>query len=163
MREVYTRLAPALQEEGYTLLVQGEKPRNRLLKSFLSSQKPVLFGMDSFWEGVDIPGPQLSLVVLMRLPFRTPSEPLFQARWEALQRAGKDPFTHLSLPEAVIKFKQGFGRLIRTKKDRGAVVILDQRICTRSYGRVFLSSIPGGKLLKLPAARLPEAVAEWLE
>lgn len=163
MREVYTRLAPALQEEGYTLLVQGEKPRNRLLKSFLSSPKPVLFGMDSFWEGVDIPGPQLSLVVLMRLPFRTPSEPLFQARWEALQRAGKDPFTHLSLPEAVIKFKQGFGRLIRTKKDRGAVVILDQRICTRSYGRVFLSSIPGGKLLKLPAARLAEAVAEWVE
>ena len=102
--------------------------------------------MDSFWEGVDIPGPQLSLVVLMRLPFRTPSEPLFQARWEALQRAGKDPFTHLSLPEAVIKFKQGFGRLIRTKKDRGAVVILDQRVCTRNYGRVFLSSIPGGKI-----------------
>ncbi|NLY88153.1 MAG: hypothetical protein GX085_00800 [Firmicutes bacterium] len=163
MKEVYTRLAPALQEEGYTLLLQGEKPRNRLLKSFLSSPKPVLFGMDSFWEGVDIPGPQLSLVVLMRLPFRTPSDPLFQARWEALQRAGKDPFTHLSLPEAVIKFKQGFGRLIRTKKDRGAVVILDQRICTRSYGRIFLSSIPGGKLLKLPAARLPEAVAEWLE
>jgi ATP-dependent DNA helicase DinG len=163
MKEVYKQLAPALQEEGYTLLVQGEKPRNLLLKSFLSSPRPVLFGMDSFWEGVDIPGPQLSLVVLMRLPFRTPSEPLFQARWEALQRAGRDPFTHLSLPEAVIKFKQGFGRLIRTKKDRGAVVILDQRICTRNYGRVFLSSIPGGKLMKLPAARLSEAVAEWLE
>jgi ATP-dependent DNA helicase DinG len=163
MKEVYKQLAPALQEEGYTLLVQGEKPRNLLLKSFLSSPRPVLFGMDSFWEGVDIPGPQLSLVVLMRLPFRTPSEPLFQARWEALQRAGRDPFTNLSLPEAVIKFKQGFGRLIRTKKDRGAVVILDQRICTRNYGRVFLSSIPGGKLMKLPAARLSEAVAEWLE
>ena len=155
MREVYTRLAPALQEEGYTLLVQGEKPRNRLLKSFLSSPKPVLFGMDSFWEGVDIPGPQLSLVVLMRLPFRTPSEPLFQARWEALQRAGKDPFTHLSLPEAVIKFKQGFGRLIRTKKDRGAVVILDQRFVLRAMGG-FSFVHPRWQTLKLPAARLPK-------
>src|SRR5690554_3123676 len=163
MREVYTRLASALAQEGYALLVQGEKPRNRLLKSFLSSPRPVLFGTDSFWEGVDIPGAQLSLVVLMRLPFRVPTEPLFQAKLEVLQRAGKDPFFHLSLPEAVLKFKQGFGRLIRTKKDRGAVVILDKRVCTKSYGRIFLSSVPGGKLVKLPVAGIAAAVEEWLE
>ena len=102
-------------------------------------------GMDSFWEGVDIPGPQLSNVVIMRLPFRVPTEPLFQAKWEALMKEGKDPFLHLSLPEAVIKFKQGFGRLIRSQTDRGVVVILDQRIMTKRYGQVFLGSIPGVK------------------
>lgn len=162
MREVYTRLAPALAQEGYTLLVQGDKPRNRLLKSFLSSSRPVLFGTDSFWEGVDIPGTQLCLVVLMRLPFRVPTEPFFQAKYEALRREGKDPFFHLSLPEAVLKFKQGFGRLIRTQKDRGAVVILDKRICTKNYGQIFLSSVPGGKMVKLPASGMAAAVEEWL-
>lgn len=162
MREVYTRLAPALEQEGYTLLVQGDKPRNRLLKSFLSSSRPVLFGTDSFWEGVDIPGTQLCLVVLMRLPFRVPTEPFFQAKLEALRRVGKDPFLHLSLPEAVLKFKQGFGRLIRTKKDRGAVVILDKRICTKNYGQIFLSSVPGGKMVQLSAAEIAAAVEEWL-
>ncbi|HBT16621.1 MAG TPA: hypothetical protein DEB05_06675, partial [Firmicutes bacterium] len=92
MIEVYNQIAPQLKEEGFHLFKQGEKPRNRLLKVFQLTSKSVLFGMDSFWEGVDIPGSQLSNVVIMRLPFRVPTEPLFQAKWEALQQEGKDPF-----------------------------------------------------------------------
>jgi ATP-dependent DNA helicase DinG len=99
----------------------------------------------------------------MRLPFRVPTEPLFQAKWEALEREGKNSFLHLSLPEAVLKFKQGFGRLIRTKADKGTVVILDKRICTKNYGRAFLTSIPGGKIIKVQAEQIPKLVKDWLE
>ncbi|HHW12685.1 MAG TPA: hypothetical protein GXX33_06760, partial [Firmicutes bacterium] len=162
MDAVYTRIMPVLTGAGYHLFRQGEEPRHRLLKKFQTTDQAVLMGMDSFWEGVDIPGPQLSNVVIMRLPFRVPTEPLFQAKWEALTKAGKDPFLHLSLPEAVIKFKQGFGRLIRTKSDRGVVVILDQRIMTKWYGQVFLGSIPGGKIVTAPRSELPLLIEKWL-
>ncbi|HBK68539.1 MAG TPA: hypothetical protein DDZ91_07850, partial [Firmicutes bacterium] len=118
---------------------------------------------DSFWEGVDIPGSQLSNVVIMRLPFRVPTEPLFQAKWEALQQEGKDPFLNLSLPEAVLKFKQGFGRLIRTKTDRGTVIILDQRVTTKRYGKAFLTSIPGGEIIKATTEQIPILIKKWLE
>lgn len=162
MREVYNKISPELQAEGFQLLLQGTKPRNKLLNTFRKSSKAVLFGMDSFWEGVDLPGPQLSNVVIMRLPFRVPTEPLFQAKWEALQKEGKDPFTHLSLPEAVIKFKQGYGRLIRSKTDRGVVVILDQRVCTKKYGPVFLRSLPGGQMVTTHVEQISSLVEGWL-
>jgi ATP-dependent DNA helicase DinG len=163
MNEVYDRIASKLKEEGFHLFKQGEKPRSLLLKVFRRTDRSVLFGIDSFWEGVDIPGQQLSNVIIMRLPFRVPTEPLFQAKWEALEREGKNPFLHLSLPEAVIRFKQGFGRLIRTKADKGTIVILDKRICTRNYGRAFLTSIPGGEIVKVSAERIPKLVKDWLE
>jgi ATP-dependent DNA helicase DinG len=118
--------------------------------------------MDSFWEGIDIPGSELSNVIIMRLPFRVPTDPLFQARWEALSKEGKDPFSNLSLPEAVIKFKQGFGRLIRSQSDRGVVVILDPRLYTKRYGQVFLNSIPGGQITVASQDELAEQVKKWL-
>ena len=162
MKEAYQKTAPFLKSKGYSLFIQGEMPRHRLLKKFKSSPSPVLFGTDSFWEGVDVPGAQLSTLLIMRLPFRVPTEPLFQAKSEALAKEGKESFFYLSLPEAVIKFKQGFGRLIRTKKDRGVVIILDKRILTKAYGRIFLSSVPGGQVLPVDVVDIPEKIESWL-
>ena len=151
MDAVYTQIMPTLTRAGFALLRQGDEPRSRLVRKFQSTDQAVLMGMDSFWEGVDIPGPQLSNVVIMRLPFRVPTEPLFQAKWEALAKEGKDPFLQLSLPEAVIKFKQGFGRLIRSQTDRGVVVILDQESSPNGTAG-FLSSLPGGKIVNAARA-----------
>lgn len=162
MKAAYQQTAPFLKSKGYSLFIQGEMPRHRLLKKFKTAPCPVLFGTDSFWEGVDIPGAQLSTLLMMRLPFRVPTEPLLQAKSEALAKEGKEAFFHLSLPEAVIKFKQGFGRLIRTKKDRGVVVVLDKRILTKAYGKIFLSSIPGGEVLFLSVDDIPEKIRSWL-
>lgn len=102
----------------------------------------MIFGTSSFWEGIDIQGEDLSCVVIMKLPFQVPSEPVVEARVERMEAAGKDPFYHFMLPNAVIKFKQGFGRLVRSKDDRGVVVVFDQRIYTKSYGKTFLKSLP---------------------
>ncbi len=128
------------------LLRQGEMGRSRLLNRFRDAGDAVLFGTDSFWEGVSIKGDALRLVVIPRLPFRVPTEPIQQARSELIESRGKDPFRTHMLPEAVLRLRQGFGRLVRTRADRGAVLILDRRIHDRWYGRVFLSSLP-------PAAR----------
>ena len=128
------------------LLRQGEMGRSRLLHRFRDAGDAVLFGTDSFWEGVSVKGNALRLVVIPRLPFRVPTEPIQQARSELIEAQGKDPFRTHMLPEAVLRLRQGFGRLIRTRTDRGAVLILDRRIHDRWYGRVFLSSLP-------PAAR----------
>ncbi|NLC52442.1 MAG: hypothetical protein GX770_00545 [Firmicutes bacterium] len=163
MDAVYSQIMPAITSAGFPLFRQGEEPRNRLLRKFQTTDQAVLMGMDSFWEGVDIPGPQLSNVIIMRLPFRVPTEPLFQAKWEALMKEGKNPFLDLSLPEAVIKFKQGFGRLIRSQNDRGVVVILDQRIMSKQYGRVFLGSLPGGKIVNASRTELPLLIEKWLK
>lgn len=162
MKAAYQQTAPFLKNKGYSLFIQGEMSRHRLLKKFKTASCPVLFGTDSFWEGVDVPGAQLSTLLIMRLPFRVPTEPLFQAKSEALAREGKEAFFHLSLPEAVIKFKQGFGRLIRTKKDRGVVIVLDKRILTKAYGKIFLSSIPGGEVLFVKVDEIPEKIRSWL-
>ena len=110
----------------------------------------VLVGTDSFWEGVSVRGESLRMVIIPRLPFRVPSHPVNQARYEEAIAKGLDPFRAYALPEAVIKLRQGFGRLIRSKSDRGAVVILDRRIHERSYGRVFLHSLPPARRLTGP-------------
>ena len=102
----------------------------------------MIFGVDSFWQGVDVPGEALSNVIITRLPFSVPSHPLLEARLEDIRRRGGNPFVDYQVPEAVIKLKQGFGRLIRTKSDRGIVVILDPRVLTKPYGRTFLKSLP---------------------
>jgi ATP-dependent DNA helicase DinG len=162
MNEVYTKIIPPLTMAGIHPLRQGDEPRHRLLQKFQTAAPCVLLGMDSFWEGIDIPGSELSNVIIMRLPFRVPTDPLFQARWEALSKEGKDPFSNLSLPEAVIKFKQGFGRLIRSQSDRGVVVILDPRLYTKRYGQVFLNSIPGGQITVASQDELAEQVEKWL-
>jgi ATP-dependent DNA helicase DinG len=131
-----------LEELGIRCLKQGDDDRSRLLRAFLDDRSSVLFATDSFWDGVDAPGDTLRLVILCRLPFRTPNEPVFQARCEALERNGVSSFMELSLPEAVMKFKQGFGRLMRRSSDHGVVAVLDGRLLHKRYGNFFLRSLP---------------------
>lgn len=127
---------------NYPLFVQGSQPRSLLLEQFRDSGQGVLLGSASFWEGVDVIGDALSLVVIDKLPFAAPDDPVMEARSNALRRAGGNPFTQLYLPQAVIALKQGAGRLIRDVTDRGVLVVCDPRIRTKSYGRVFLESLP---------------------
>jgi ATP-dependent DNA helicase DinG len=142
LRSAYAAAAPSLERQGIRCLKQGDDDRSRLLGSFLSDESSVLFATDSFWEGVDAPGDTLRLVILCRLPFRTPGEPVFEARCEALEQRGGSPFMELALPESVMKFKQGFGRLMRRSSDHGVVAVLDGRLLHKRYGRFFLRSLP---------------------
>ena len=142
MDEVAGLVEDKLAQEGYTLLVQGDGPRGQLLEEFRTTQKAVLFGTNSFWEGVDVAGDALRAVVITRLPFAVPDRPVIAARLRAIERAGGNAFLEYSVPQAVLRLKQGFGRLIRTRRDRGAVVILDDRIVSSSYGSQFLDSLP---------------------
>jgi ATP-dependent DNA helicase DinG len=142
LRSAYAVAAPVLAKEGIRCLKQGDDDRSRLLSEFLKDTSSVLFATDSFWEGVDAPGDTLRLVILARLPFRTPNDPVFEARREYLEREGGNAFMDLSLPEAVMKFKQGFGRLMRRSDDHGVVVVLDGRTIKKRYGEFFLRSLP---------------------
>ncbi len=135
-------LADKLLEKRYTLFCQGDDGRTALLENFRKTKRAVLFGTDSFWEGVDVVGEALRCVILVKLPFKVPSDPLFQARSEAIAEKGGSPFFDYSLPHAIVKFKQGFGRLIRNKEDRGCVVCLDSRLVKKGYGKQFLKSLP---------------------
>ena len=135
--------ADYFEETGIRLLVQGEDiSRSNMIKIFKEDIDSVIFGTTSFWMGVDVPGEALSNVIITKLPFSVPTEPIIEARLEKIQKEGKNAFMEYSLPEAVLKLKQGIGRLIRSKNDNGIIVILDKRVITKRYGKVFLDSLP---------------------
>jgi ATP-dependent DNA helicase DinG len=143
------------------LFVQGEAPRARLLQRFVEAGHGILLGTASFWEGVDVPGEPLRGLILQKLPFQVPTEPITAARMERIQEEGGDPFWRFTLPEAALRLKQGFGRLIRTREDRGAVLVLDDRILTRRYGPYLRQSLPPAPLAKGPWDELRRTVTAF--
>ncbi|MDN4493840.1 ATP-dependent DNA helicase DinG [Ureibacillus aquaedulcis] len=166
-QDMLRKTVELIQESGllddYMIFAQGvtNGSRMRLLKAFQKFSHSVLFGTNSFWEGVDVPGDGLSSVVVVRLPFSAPEEPTFKAKSAVLQQQGKNAFSELSLPEAILRFKQGFGRLIRSSEDKGIFVVLDRRIETKSYGTEFLRALPQISVTKLPLQDMVLEVEHW--
>jgi ATP-dependent DNA helicase DinG len=139
MRHVYELLKGTLD---YPMLLQGEAPRSVLIEQFRATPHCVLFATSSFWQGIDVQGEQLSCVIIDRLPFAVPSDPVVAARVDAVNRAGGNAFYEYQVPQAALALKQGFGRLIRSTSDRGVLALLDNRITKQRYGRVFFDSLP---------------------
>jgi ATP-dependent DNA helicase DinG len=145
LNAVAERIADRLVDDSFPLHIQGiGVPRNTLLERFRTDERSVLFGVASFWQGVDVRGRALRNVIITRLPFEVPDRPIVQARHELIESRGGKPFSEDSLPRAVLRFKQGFGRLVRSSTDEGRVVVLDPRIITKRYGRMFLDALPDG-------------------
>lgn len=159
LRATYEAVRRRLETEGIVVLGQRlDGSRSRLLQAFKQRPRTVLMGTASFWEGIDVVGDALSCLVIVRLPFAVPSEPIFAARSEAFA----NPFQEYAVPQAILRFKQGFGRLIRSHTDRGIVVILDRRVQSKSYGELFLRSLPPCTVRRGPTADLPHHVRQWL-
>ncbi|WP_151734507.1 ATP-dependent DNA helicase DinG [Paenibacillus tengchongensis] len=165
LRQVYDPLKEALSAQDINVLAQGVEggSRNKLIRRFQESSASVLLGTSSFWEGVDIPGDALTCLAIVRLPFQPPNHPLAEAKAELLQAQKKNPFMKLSVPQAVIRFKQGFGRLVRTAQDRGIVIVYDTRVIESYYGKYFLYSLPGPKMEHMLTDQMVPRIAEWLD
>jgi DNA polymerase-3 subunit epsilon/ATP-dependent DNA helicase DinG len=159
LRTTSRAIAGRLAEAGIVVLEQGGgASRRQLMENFKNNPKTVLMGTRSFWEGVDIPGEALSCLAIVRLPFAVPSDPIYAARAEQFD----NPFFDYFVPEAVLRFLQGFGRLIRTRQDRGVVAVFDRRLLTKSYGPAFLDSLPGPVMEQGPMSMLPTTAARWI-
>jgi predicted DnaQ family exonuclease/DinG family helicase len=160
LRDVHTALKHRVDLDEVLILGQGiDGQRRQLLKTFEEADRPLLLGTSTFWEGIDVPGERLSCVIMVRLPFPVPTDPVYAARAEQV----RDPFAQLALPQAALRLKQGFGRLIRRSTDRGAVVILDNRILGRDYGKAFLDVLPPASRFVGPAAEIAGRVGAWLD
>jgi ATP-dependent DNA helicase DinG len=143
LQKVAGEMEEFFSDQGWELLVQGQGySRNHLINRFKKEESSVLFGTDSFWTGVDVPGAALSNVIITRLPFAVPDHPLTQSRIERIEERGGNAFMEFSVPEAILKLRQGVGRLIRHEDDRGMVVLLDNRVLTKQYGKMFLRALP---------------------
>lgn len=164
LKKTYELIKESALLDDFALLAQGitSGSRSRLIRNFQRFDKAILFGTSSFWEGVDIPGEDLSCLIIVRLPFSPPDEPLAEARRELNLEGGGNPFTELILPEAVLRFKQGFGRLIRTSTDKGIIFVFDKRILTTSYGQAFLNSIPAVPIKRARIGEIIEFIHKWL-
>lgn len=156
---LFNQLEEPLREKGIPIFKQGSENRHRLLERFRQNRNSALFATDSFWEGVDVQGKALESVIITKLPFKVPTEPVIEARVEAIKKQGGNAFMEYTVPQATIKFKQGFGRLIRSKTDRGCVIIFDKRVIEKDYGKVFLQSLPDSRLI----TGTKEAVFKQLE
>jgi len=162
LRACWDAVKPRLDELQLSAFRQGDDERSRLMEQFKANIASVLFATDSFWEGVDAPGETLELVIITKLPFRVPTDPIQMARAEAVEKHGGNAFMDLSLPEAVIRFKQGFGRLIRHSDDRGAVVVLDARLLKKRYGQLFIASLPPSRRSFMPLQELCSTIRSFI-
>lgn len=165
--DMLKRTYDLMRESGFlsdfAIMAQGitSGSRTRLTRNFQRFDKAILLGTSSFWEGIDIPGEDLSCLIIVRLPFSPPDEPITEAKCEQIKQQGGNPFSDYSLPEAVIRFKQGFGRLIRTNSDRGIIIVFDRRIVTAKYGKTFLQSIPGIPVKKMGIDEMVQSIKKW--
>ena len=149
LNQIYYSISKKLKDKGFEVFLHGDKPRSQLIKEFKEAENPILFGTTSFWEGVDVQGENLSNVIITKLPFLVPTDPVVSAISKKIEEEGRNSFTDFQLPEAIIKFKQGVGRLIRKKTDRGNIFILDNRILKKRYGSLFINALPSQKNIKI--------------
>lgn len=161
LKFTYNASRAVLANQSITLFKQGDDDRFRLLEKFKEDTQSVLFATDSFWEGVDVPGDSLSQVIIVKLPFSVPNDPVFAARSEDLEKKGGNSFMQLSVPQAVIKFRQGFGRLVRRGDDKGVIVVLDRRIVEKRYGKMFTTSVPMSRRMYNPLEQIVAAVEKF--
>jgi DNA polymerase-3 subunit epsilon/ATP-dependent DNA helicase DinG len=159
LRTTLRAIQAPLSQAGITVQAQGQgTSRAQLLENFSAGKRRVLLGTRSFWEGVDVPGEALSCLAIAKLPFSVPSDPVFAARSETFEQ----PFLEYAVPGTILRFLQGFGRLIRTRTDRGVVVVFDKRLLTKSYGPLFIESLPDPTIHQGALALLPRTAAEWI-
>lgn len=162
LNEVMQQIRTMGLDKTYNFLVQGEQSRYLLIDRFRKEQKSVLLGTDSFWEGIDVPGETLSSVIITKLPFKVPTDPVVAARSESIIEAGGNPFADYFLPKAVLKFRQGCGRLIRSKSDKGLLIVCDRRVVDRNYGEHFIRSLPNCPMKYEKLEQLKQEVNVWL-